>query len=144
MNFDFNDWRADLLSRVDRGLKYGKSIGAKSIEIYIIKKQNLKISIQTGIINGVQGGSFGVGCRCAINKKIGFAAASGITDQAVNFAVKSALDSAKINQEDNRWGNFVQNNKELLTLVNYRERSFSYGLKRLTLRTFTFFREAVL
>ncbi len=109
MSLDFDDWESDLLSRGDRGLKYGKSLGADAIELYITNSRSLNVKIKGGMIDANQGGNIGVGCRCLTGKKIGFAAASGITDSAVNFAIESALKVSKaLLKEDERWSSFVQ------------------------------------
>jgi PmbA protein len=109
MALNFDDWELDLLSRVDRGLKYGKSLGTDAIELYMTNSRTLNVKIKGGMIDANQGGNIGVGCRCLTGKKIGFAAASGITDSAVNFAVESALKVSKaLIKEDERWSNFVQ------------------------------------
>jgi len=109
MSLDFDDWESDLLSRVDRGLKYGNSLGTDAIELYITNSRSLNVKIKGGMIDANQGGNIGVGCRCLMGKKLGFAAASGITDSAVNFAIESALKVSKaLLKEDERWSNFVQ------------------------------------
>ncbi|MFX1317473.1 MAG: PmbA/TldA family metallopeptidase, partial [Promethearchaeota archaeon] len=109
MAVDFNDWESNLLSRIDRGLKYGRSLGIDALELYLTNSRSLNIKIKSGMIDGNQGGNIGVGCRCVIGKKIGFASVSGITDSAVNFAVDSAFKVSKtLTKEDERWSNFVQ------------------------------------
>lgn len=109
MSLDFDDWESDLLSRVDRGLKYGKSLGVDAIEIYMTNSRSVNVKIKGGMIDANQGGNIGVGCRCLTGKKLGFAAASGITDSAVNFAIESALKVSKaLLEEDERWSSFVQ------------------------------------
>ena len=109
MSLDFDDWESDLLSRVDRGLKYGKSLGVDALEIYLTNSRSINVKIKGGMIDANQGGNIGVGCRCLTGKKLGFAAASGITDNAVNFAIESALKVSKaLLNEDERWSRFVQ------------------------------------
>jgi len=109
MSLDFDDWESDLLSRVDRGLKYGKSLGADAIELYITNSRSINVKIKGGMIDANQGGNIGVGCRCLTEKKLGFAAASGITNSAINFAIESALKVSKtLLKEDERWSSFVQ------------------------------------
>ena len=109
MSLDFDDWESDLLSRVDRGLKYGKSLGTDAVELYITNSRTLNVKIKGGMIDANQGGNIGVGCRCLTEKKLGFAAASGITNSAINFAIESALKVSKtLLKEDERWSSFVQ------------------------------------
>jgi PmbA protein len=109
MSLDFDDWESDLLSRIDQGLKFGKSLGTDAIELYLTNSCTLNIKLKGGMIDATQGGNIGIGCRCLTGKKVGFATASGITDSAVNFAIESALKiSETLPTEDDRWKNFVQ------------------------------------
>ncbi|MFX1572317.1 MAG: TldD/PmbA family protein [Promethearchaeota archaeon] len=113
MNIDFDDWESDLLFRIDRGLKFGLSLRIDALELYITKLQSLDIKIKSGMIDATQGGNIGVGCRCVIAKKVGFASASGITDNAINFAIESASKiSRTLTKEDDRWNNFVNSSEK--------------------------------
>lgn len=106
MVLDFEDWKTDLLARIDSGLKRGRSIGADALEIYISNFRTLRITMQSGMINATQGGSIGIGCRCLMGNKIGFAAASGVSDASMDFALESALGIAKVVTPDERWVSF--------------------------------------
>ena len=109
MILNFEEWESDLLARIDRGLKFGKSLGINALELYITNTRSFNVEITGGILEVSQGGNTGIGCRCLSGKKIGFAAASGINDSAVNFAIETALKVSKaLPKEDNRWSNFVQ------------------------------------
>jgi PmbA protein len=106
---DFEDLESDLLARIDRGLKYGRSKGADALELYITNSRSLSVKIKGRIIDASQGGNIGIGCRCLTGKKIGFASSSGITDSAINFTIDSALKISKVlPEEDERWRNFVR------------------------------------
>ena len=93
---DFDDWKSELLAKIDTGIKKGINLGADALELYISNLQNLKVQIMAGLIDAKQGGMIGVGCRCQVGKKIGFASASGIEDSDISFAIKSALEAALI------------------------------------------------
>jgi len=109
MTINFEELESDLLARIDRGLKFGKSLGIDALELYITNSSSLNVNIKGGMLEATQGGNTGIGCRCITGKKIGFASASGINDSAVNFAIESALKVSKIlPKEDDRWNNFVQ------------------------------------
>ena len=109
MTLNFEDWESDLLARIDRGLKYSKSLRIDAIELYLTNSRSLNVKIKGGMLDATQGGNIGVGCRCLTGKKIGFASASGINDSAVNFAIESALKISKtLPKEDERWSNFIQ------------------------------------
>jgi PmbA protein len=113
MNSDFDNWESDLLSSLQRGLKYGTSLGADTLELYVTNSRSLDVRIKTGMINATQGGNIGISCRCVTGKKVGFASASGITDSSINFAIESALRISKtLTKEDDRWISFVQTAKK--------------------------------
>jgi len=108
---DFDDWKSDLLAKIDSGLKEGKNLGADALELYISNIQNITVQMNTGLIDAKQGGIIGVGCRCQVGQKIGFASASGIEDSEISFAIKSALEATKNTQDDDKWKTFVQDTK---------------------------------
>jgi len=113
MFIDLEKWETDLLSRIDRGLNFGTSLGTDALELYMSHFESLDIKIKSGMIDATKGGNIGVGCRCVIGKKVGFASASGITDTAVNFAIESALKISKtLTEDDDRWKNFVQSSEK--------------------------------
>ena len=109
MSLDFDDWESMLISLIDRGLKYGKSLGMDALELYITNSRSFNVNLKSGMIDATQGGNIGIGCRSLTGKKIGFASASGITESAMNFAIDSALKVSRVlPKEDERWSNFVQ------------------------------------
>jgi len=109
MALNLEDMESDLLTRIDKGLKFGISQGADALELYITNSRSLNVKIKGKMIDAAQGGNIGIGCRCVTGKKIGFASSSGITDSAIDFAIKSALKISKVlPKEDERWSNFVQ------------------------------------
>ncbi|MEJ2252231.1 MAG: TldD/PmbA family protein, partial [Candidatus Lokiarchaeota archaeon] len=110
MRLDFEDWESDLCSRAERGVKFGKSLGADALEVYITNSYSLNIKVKGKIIDGSQGGNIGVGCRCINEGKVGFSSASGIDESAVNYAIKSAFKVSKsLPNKDKNWQNFVNN-----------------------------------
>lgn len=98
----FDTLKDDLLAIADTGLKFAKSKGADQAEIYVSSVQNFNIQNQSGMIDAKDGLNEGVGVRVAIGKKLGFAAMSGITDEAVKHAALEALSVAKSVKEDNK------------------------------------------
>ena len=91
---EFEDYKSDLLSRIDRGLKFARSLKVDAAEIFLIKQHELKLIGISGLIQSMNGGNIGVACRCLMGKKVGFASSSGISDDAVHFAVEKALKHA--------------------------------------------------
>jgi PmbA protein len=107
------NWEDELISSLERGLKYGKSKGSDALELYLTNSYSLVAKIKGEIIDVNQGGDIGVGCRSVNDNKIGFSTSSGIEDSSVNFAIESALEISKVLQEeDERWENFVQSKEK--------------------------------
>jgi PmbA protein len=107
------NWEDELLSSLERGLKYGKSKGPDALELYLTNSYSLVAKIKGEIIDVNQGGDIGVGCRSVKDNKIGFSTSSGIEDSSVNFAIESALEISNVLQEgDERWENFVRSKEK--------------------------------
>lgn len=110
MKFDtLND---DLLALADTGLKYAKSQGAEQAEIYVSSFHNININNQSGMIEAKDGLNEGVGVRIAMGKRLGFAAMSGLTEEALKHAVSEAMSVAKsVKQENEGFESFVSKGK---------------------------------
>jgi PmbA protein len=105
--FDFDDWKSEVLAKIDTGLKEGRNLGIDSLELFISNIHDLRVQMNSGLIEAKQGGIIGVGCRCKVGQKIGFASASGIDASEISFSIKSAFEAAKNSQDDDRWKSFV-------------------------------------
>ena len=100
MNFDtISD---DLMALGETGLKYAKSKGAEQSEIYVSSIHNININNQAGMIEAKDGLNEGIGVRVSLNNKIGFAAMSGLTDEALKHAVNEAISVAKSVKQVNK------------------------------------------
>ncbi|NHJ46682.1 MAG: TldD/PmbA family protein [Asgard group archaeon] len=97
----FDTIKDDLLSIADTGLKYAKNKGADQAEIYVSSQNQVKVQNQSGIIDARDGLNEGIGVRVAIGKKLGFAATSSITDEALKFAIAEAISVVKSVTEEN-------------------------------------------
>ncbi|HUU78312.1 MAG TPA: TldD/PmbA family protein [candidate division Zixibacteria bacterium] len=110
MNFD--TLKEDLLAIADTGLKFAKNKGADQAEIYVSSFHNVNINNQAGMIEAKDGLNEGIGVRIAIDKKLGFAAMSGLTDEAVKHAVKEAISVCKnVKQENIGFESFIGKQK---------------------------------
>ncbi len=108
----FDTLKDDLLALADTGLKYAKSKGAEQAEIYDSSMHNININNQSGMIEAKDGLNEGIGVRVAIGKRLGFAAMSGLTDDAVKHAVTEALSVVKsIKQENEGFDTFIPKSK---------------------------------
>ncbi|NHJ32981.1 MAG: TldD/PmbA family protein [Asgard group archaeon] len=99
MNFD--TLKDDLLSIADTGLKYAKNKGAEQTEIFVSSQKSINVSNQSGMINAIDGQNEGIGVRIAQGKRLGFAAMSSLTDEALKQAINEALAVANSVKEDN-------------------------------------------
>lgn len=111
MNFD--DIKPELLAILDRGLKYAHNHYPEyEHELYIANTKSMDITIQSGMVNAIHGGQVGIGVRSVKDKKMGFASASGILDENVNFAIDNAVKlSNAISLTDKNWNGFVKDKK---------------------------------
>ncbi len=108
----FDTLKDDLLALADTGLKYAKNQGADQAEIYVSSMHNININNQSGMIEAKDGLNEGIGVRVAIGKCLGFAAMSGLTDDALKHAVSEALSVAKSVKQDNEgFDSFVSKGK---------------------------------
>ncbi|MHA1555657.1 MAG: TldD/PmbA family protein [Candidatus Heimdallarchaeota archaeon] len=108
----FDTLKDDLLAHADTGLKYAKSQGAEQAEIYVNSMHNININNQSGMIEAKDGLNEGIGVRVAIGKRLGFAAMSGLTDDALKHAVSEALSVAKsVKQENEGFESFISKGK---------------------------------
>ncbi|MBK5114366.1 MAG: TldD/PmbA family protein [Candidatus Heimdallarchaeota archaeon] len=97
----FDTLKDDLLSLTDAGLKYAKSKGADQTEIFVSTQKSINVANQSGMIQAIDGRNEGIGVRIAQGKKMGFAAMSSLTDEALKHAVDEALTVAKSMKQDN-------------------------------------------
>ncbi len=109
----FDTLKSDLQAIVDTGIKYASNTyNDFSHEIYIINTKSLDISINAGMVDAKAGGQVGVGVRSVKDKKVGFASASGISDESVNFAIDAAVNLSKsLTEADDRWTGFVSDKR---------------------------------
>ena len=107
MNFD--DIKDELLSVTDTGLKYAKSLDSSiEFEVYVYYNNKTNAQISQGIVTSKSGSVAGTAVRAAKGKQIGFAVASGVTEDRVKLAAKEALSIIQsVKVEDDRFEGFA-------------------------------------
>jgi PmbA protein len=106
---EFDNLKDELLSVTDTGLKYAKSLDSSSeFEIYVFFRNVMKAEIDQGVVSAKDGAVAGTAVRAAKGKCLGFAAASGVSEDRVKRATREALAIVqKVNVEDERFEGFA-------------------------------------
>ena len=107
MNFD--DIKDELLSVTDTGLKYAKTLDSSSeFEVYVYYQNKTKAQISQGIVTAKSGAVAGTAVRAAQGKQIGFAVASGVSEDRIKLAAAEALSIIQsVKVEDDRFQGFA-------------------------------------
>ncbi len=109
---NFETVKDDLLALADLGLKYAKSKKADQTEIFVSSQKSINVTNQSGMINAIDGRNEGIGVRVAQGKKLGFAAISGLTEDALKNAIDEAIIVAKsVKQENEGFNRFAEKMK---------------------------------
>jgi PmbA protein len=106
---EFENIKDEMLSVVDTGLKYVKSLDSSAeFEIYVHFENKIKTTIEQGVVTAKDGASSGTAVRAAKNKRVGFAVASGVSVDRIKLAARESLAIIKsVNVEDNRFQGFA-------------------------------------
>jgi len=107
MNFD--ELKDELLSVTDTGLKYAKSLdNSTEFEVYVYYQNRTVASISQGIVTAKAGAVAGTAVRAAKGKQIGFAVASGVSEDRIKLAAREALSIIQsVKVEDDRFQGFA-------------------------------------
>ena len=105
---DYDTIKDDLLSLADTGLKHAKSLNADAEwEIYVGYDQNAEADITQGAVTATDGAAAGNAVRVAIGKSVGFACASGVTEERIQLSAKEALSIVtSVKVDDDRFDGF--------------------------------------
>jgi len=106
---EFDSIKDDLLSTVDTGLKFVKSLDSSAeFEIYVHFENKIKTKIDQGVVTATDGAVAGTAVRAAKNRRVGFAVASGVSVDRIKLAARESLAIINsVNVEDNRFQGFV-------------------------------------
>ncbi len=97
----------ELSSLADLGIKKAKAKGADECEVYISNIDTLSIIMKTGAVVARQGVSLGVGIRVVLDKKVGFAATSGMDEAKIDRIAQEAIEVARIRPLDPKFSHLA-------------------------------------
>ncbi len=111
---EFDNIKNEMLSAVDTGLKYLKTLdSAAEFEIYVHFENKIQTKIDQGVVSTKDGATAGTAVRAAKNKRVGFAVATGVSIDRIKLAARESLDIINsVNVEDNRFQGFVDSQGE--------------------------------
>jgi hypothetical protein len=106
---EFDNVKDELLSVVDTGLKYVKSLNSQAeFEIYVHFENKIKAKIDQGVVTAKDGAVAGTAVRAAKDKRVGFAVASGVSVDRIKLAARESLAIINsVSVEDNRFQGFA-------------------------------------
>ncbi|MFW9853632.1 MAG: TldD/PmbA family protein [Candidatus Thorarchaeota archaeon] len=105
----FEELRDYLQRLAEEGVKYGLGSYPKAeIEVYLAYGYEAEVAIEQGIPKAKDGASGGVGVRIALEKNLGFAAASGLSRDVIKSTVdESYVTMRAISAPDNKFEGFA-------------------------------------
>lgn len=109
----FENLKDELLSAVDTGLKYARSVDKEAeFELYLFCQSNSRVNIKQGVVEATDGVVNGNAVRVAKQKHVSFASSGGISvervKQSINEAVASLTSASFI---DERFKGFCEPKK---------------------------------
>jgi len=93
----------DLLSKSEDTVKFGESLGADEIEVYMMSHTSKRVILTGKTWTFFSSYNTGLGVRVVIDKKTGFLATSSIGIKDIQMGVKKAYKMAKIGKQDGEW-----------------------------------------
>lgn len=105
---DYETVKDKLLSVADTGVKYAKTLNPDAEwEVYILYENSAEAQIDQGVVTAKDGAVAGNAVRVAIGKSVGFACASGVSEDRIKLSAKEALDIiTSVKVEDERFKGF--------------------------------------
>jgi PmbA protein len=100
MVFDLDSLEDRLSSLADLGVKKALAKGAEEAETFVSFMDTISIIIKRAMISARQGTPCGVGVRVVVDGKVGFAAASGTSEEQMEHVAKEAVTVARIRPLD--------------------------------------------
>lgn len=97
---DLNHLQNELLALADLGVKKALEKGAEEAEVFISCADLISISVSNAVSHARRGTPAGMGIRVVTHGKVGFAAASGISEKRIESIAEEALTAAKLSPLD--------------------------------------------
>ncbi|MHA1908192.1 MAG: TldD/PmbA family protein [Candidatus Thorarchaeota archaeon] len=106
---DYDTVKDELLAAADTTLKYTKSLDADAdFEIFLIYDQTAEASYTQGVVTAKDGAAAGNAVRVALGNRVGFACATGVTEDRIKLSAQEALSIIRsVNADDDRFKSFA-------------------------------------
>ena len=110
---EYENLKEELLSALDSGLKYAKSVDKKAdFELYLFHRNQASVSVKQGAVEAIDGIVNGNAVRVASQKRVSFASSSGISIDRIKQSVKEAVASLRLRAfSDARFKGFCEPRK---------------------------------
>jgi len=104
----YENLKDELLSTVDTGLKYARTVDNEAeFELYLFYQNRAAVSITQGVVEASEGIIMGNAVRAVRQNSVSFASSSGISTDRIRRSVKEALASLRsVSIEDERFKGF--------------------------------------
>ncbi|MGD8566101.1 MAG: TldD/PmbA family protein [Candidatus Bathyarchaeota archaeon] len=105
---EYENLKNELLSAIDSGLKYARTIDQKAeFELYLFYEHRTRVNITQGVVDATDGIVEGNAVRVAKENCISFASSSGISPERIRRSINEAAASLKsVSIKDNRFKGF--------------------------------------
>lgn len=105
---EYDSIKDDLLALADTGLKHAKTLNSEAEwEIYVVYNNSAEAQIDQGVVTAKDGAVAGNAVRVAIGKSVGFACASGVSEDRIKLSAKEALEIINsVTVDDDRFQGF--------------------------------------
>jgi PmbA protein len=107
---EYENLKGELLSSVDTGLKYARTVDrAAEFELYLFYQNSAKVNIKQGVVEASDGIMEGNAVRVAKKNSVSFASSSGISNNRIKRSINEAVASLKsVSIKDTRFKGFCE------------------------------------
>ncbi len=113
MTLDYQNAKDELLSTVDTGIKYARTVDAEAeFEIYLFLRNVARATVDQGVVDSADGIVEGNAVRVARRNSVSFASSSGLSMERLRRSVDEAIASMRsVNIRDERFKGFCESKK---------------------------------
>lgn len=109
---EYENLRDELLSAVDTGLRFAKTVEKEAeFELYLFYQNSARADVRQGVVEATDGIITGNAVRTAMQKRVGFASSSGISIDRIKRTIIEAVESIRsVSITDERFKGFCEPN----------------------------------
>ncbi len=110
---EYENLKDELLSAVDAGLKYARTVDKQAeFELYLFYQNRAGVSIKQGVVDASEGIVEGNAARVARHNSVSFASSSGISIDRIKRSINEAIASLRsVSIKDKRFEDFCKPQK---------------------------------